>query len=414
VYPFKAGHTYLFRTWVFMDFYDHEGHPLDDPNGAEAGIEIADVDLVWFSGLPMDAWSELQVEWTPAHDVDRLIPALCGKAKWGMAGNTFWWHGLRMYEVDGDAPPDPPPDDPPDDPPDEDEVHYYLHVDGLTDLGDEVRGLRDEVARLVDAMPQGVGGGGLTDEARAFWNAHLQRVIDAITADPTAPVPMDENGHYTLTLDRGAPYIQQLRALRTMGPEEAVAFLQQVVGGEMGHGVKPFSQNDPRWANEVYAGGALFKDYGCLTVGYCMVASQVYPALLPPLFARQIEAAGAYSGPWLSYPGHIPEAYPLLHWREVAADVQRLQMEIHEYGPVVCEVLWDVFKPLTWVDEGGETHWNQHFVVVTHVDVPNDEAHIIDPWDGEAKLLGESQYAEPRGWGAGRAIHGMRLLQLKE
>ena len=46
-----------------------------------------------------------------------------------------------------------------------------------------------------------------------------------------------------------------------------------------------YSQNDPRWAREVYAGGATFAESGCLVVAATMVASQVYPELLPPAMA---------------------------------------------------------------------------------------------------------------------------------
>ena len=170
-----------------------------------------------------------------------------------------------------------------------------------------------------------------------------------------------------------------------------------------------YSQNDPRWAREVYASGATFAESGCLVVAATMVASQMYPDLLPPEMAEGLREVGAFGGALLSKPTRIPYAFELLrwdgyvHWRSVPADLARLAGEIAQGGPTILEVKWNPLDPRE------PTEGNQHFVVA--IEVVGDDVAVVDPFDGEDKLVSLSRYAQPAGWRAARAIYGMRLLR---
>lgn len=174
-----------------------------------------------------------------------------------------------------------------------------------------------------------------------------------------------------------------------------------------------WSQRDPRWANQVYAGGATFGASGCLVCAYASIASQaLHPAPTPPEFAHDLRDVGAFSGALLSNPARIPLAYPALewggavHWRKVPADLALLQRELSTHGPVVCEVKWNPDGPSP--EQG-----NQHFVIVERLlrDTAGSiiDAAIADPWDGERRLLSASRYRKP-GWDVARTLYGARLL----
>jgi len=181
-YPFQAGRKYMFRAWVFMDFYDADGNPMDDPYGAEAGIAL-DGEVRWSGPLPMDQWSELTVAWTPEQDVDRVEIALCGKAQWGMAGNTFWWHGLRMYEdEDGPTPSPPPP------------------ASGVVELGPESRvfitAQIEQVIEMLRNFNPGVPAPPL--EEPALWDEDLRA---ALPRNDSCPAPL-QSGWWQRTLSQ--------------------------------------------------------------------------------------------------------------------------------------------------------------------------------------------------------------------
>jgi hypothetical protein len=180
--------------------------------------------------------------------------------------------------------------------------------------------------------------------------------------------------------------------------------------------IRAYSQTDPRWADEIYAGGVTFRRAGCLVVSVAMIASMAYEEeaiTRPPMVARRLREVGAFAGALLSHPARIAQALPALtwngavHWRHIPARIDRLAEEVARYGATICEVLWDPTKPLV---SGGA--WNQHFVVVVGVDEAGDDATIIDPWDGKEKALSASPYAAPKGWGAQRALYGMRLVRV--
>lgn len=179
--------------------------------------------------------------------------------------------------------------------------------------------------------------------------------------------------------------------------------------------VRPYSQRDPRYADQVYAGGATFRSAGCLVCCVAMIASLVYegePLTYPPEVARRLRDVGAFGGALLSHPARIEDAYTKLqwggavHWRSIPARLDLLADEVTRYGATICEVRFDPHKPL--VSNGA---WNQHFIVIEAVDVDGDDAVIVDPWTGKRGLLSQSPSAEPQGWGASRALYGMRLLR---
>jgi hypothetical protein len=172
--------------------------------------------------------------------------------------------------------------------------------------------------------------------------------------------------------------------------------------------VVAYSQNDPRWANEVYAGGTTFARAGCFVVSVAMMASLVYAEnILPPEVAHRLRQAGAFDGALLSNPNRIPDAYSRLawggfvHWRDRPADMEFLAHEIATNGATICELKWNPSGP-------SPEKANQHFVVVEALD--GDDALIVDPWDGQRKRLSESRY-RLAGWTAARTLYGARLVR---
>lgn len=205
-------------------------------------------------------------------------------------------------------------------------------------------------------------------------------------------------------------------SLTLTGPDGATVFTVTAQAGSVLPPAPPcvvaFSQNDPRWAAQIYAGDATFARYGCFAVSVAMIASLVYAeTLLPPDVARVLREAGAFSGANLSNPSRIPHALErlrwggVMHWREEPANLGLIAAEIQAYGATICEMKWDPLNP-TKPQKG-----NQHFVTVIGIDAGRDEATIVDPWDGEEKLLSQSRYAKPRNWRARQAITGIRMVR---
>jgi len=172
--------------------------------------------------------------------------------------------------------------------------------------------------------------------------------------------------------------------------------------------VVAYSQNDPRWRAQIYAGGTTFGKAGCLVVSVAMIASLVYPEPLdPPTVAAALRAVGAFDGALLSKPARIHDALDrltwggVLHWRAQPADLNILRREIDTYGATICEVKWN---PSGASPEAG----NQHFIVVDGLD--GDDALIVDPWDGKRKRLSASSYRLP-GWNVARTLYGLRMVR---
>lgn len=227
--------------------------------------------------------------------------------------------------------------------------------------------------------------------------------------DPPPPVPGPngtlELGPLTLTyLERIATALEGLAGfdpgVPTPPEPEPVALV-------------PWSQNDPRWKDLPYnpPTPTTFGQAGCLVCAYASIASLTEtPAPPPPEFARQLSRVGAFNGAMLSHPARIPDAYPnlewggVLHWRTVPADMHVVQRELTRHGAIVCEVKWNPDGPSP--EQG-----NQHFIVVTAM--VGDDALIIDPWDGEQKLLSTTRYRKP-GWTVARTLYGARLLRPRQ
>lgn len=183
--------------------------------------------------------------------------------------------------------------------------------------------------------------------------------------------------------------------------------------------VRTYSQRDPRYADQVYAGGLTFGAAGCLVCSIAMIASLVYegePLTYPPEVARRLRAAECFNGGLLSHPSRISRAFDrlwwggALHWRNSPADLSVLAGEVERHGATICEVKFNPSKPLTY-EANGRTIWNQHFVVVEAVDVDGNDAVIVDPWTGKRQMLTQSPYAKPLGWSASRALYGVRMVR---
>lgn len=170
-----------------------------------------------------------------------------------------------------------------------------------------------------------------------------------------------------------------------------------------------YSQNDPRWAQTVYAGNTTFASAGCLVVCVAMMASLVYAdEFTPPDVARHLRSVGAFNGAMLSSPARIPNAFSRLewggvvHWRNKPADITALRGELDRHGAAICEVKWNPSGP-------SPEQSNQHFIIVEGVTAAGDAA-IVDPWDGKRKALSATRYRLD-GWDAARTLYGIRLVR---
>ena len=105
----EIGQRYQLRGYVFPDFYDGEGDPPNhDAYAAAAGLTVQG-ETEWYWQLPWDQWSIIDREFVATAETLEL--GIAGLAKWGLPGNTWWIHGIRLYALDEDpvAPPPPPP-----------------------------------------------------------------------------------------------------------------------------------------------------------------------------------------------------------------------------------------------------------------------------------------------------------------
>lgn len=184
-----------------------------------------------------------------------------------------------------------------------------------------------------------------------------------------------------------------------------------------------YSQRDPRWAQQIYAGGVTFQGGGCYVVSVTNLLHYIGYDDDPPTVASKLRDAGCFEGPNLSHPDLIPTAYPKsrydgpvdvsqdgpLRWHNRAADMDRVWAELAK-GPIIAEV---DFRPST-------AEYNQHLVVIESWNQEaGDDVIIIDPWDGARVALLE-RYAltwfvllgHPRA--LKNAICGLRLLRAAE
>lgn len=171
-----------------------------------------------------------------------------------------------------------------------------------------------------------------------------------------------------------------------------------------------YSQNNPLWAGEIYAGDTTFSRAGCLVCCVAMIVSLVCTGdITPPEVAYHLRQAGAFEGALLSHPDRIPVAFNWLQWAGVThyrngpADMDAIAAEVAQYGATIAELKWD---PRGTEPQTG----NQHFAVITAVSEDHQDATIIDPWDGASKLLSTTRY-RLSGWNAARTIYGIRRVR---
>lgn len=177
--------------------------------------------------------------------------------------------------------------------------------------------------------------------------------------------------------------------------------------------ITAYSQNDPRWAGQVCAGGTTFATAGCYVTCVSMVATYAGYADDPPETARKLREAQCFHENMLSYPQRIPAAYPDLEWPAGAY--------WNRTGERIDEVKWEAIKTMILfdgplilkVDYRPENYkFNMHFVLAVNV-IDDDDLQIIDPIDGQYSSLLE-RYGKTRGWSARQAIFGYRGLRLRK
>lgn len=183
-------------------------------------------------------------------------------------------------------------------------------------------------------------------------------------------------------------------------------------GQKEGLVVAAYSQNDPRWAGQVYAGGTTFASAGCYVVCVSMLATFAGYADTPPQTAARMRSAGCFSGNMLSYPQRIPTAYPKLEWPPDAyfnREGDRLKKETwFSIGPMLMRgplILKVDYKPENY-------KFNMHFILATGA-IGDADLEIVDPIDGQRSTLLE-RYGGARGWSARQAIFGYRGLRVKK
>jgi len=102
VHGLEVGKRYEVRGYFFPDFYNEDHRPPDpEAYAAACGIGVnGDVEWVW--DLPFDAWGVVKRQFIA--ESESVEFSLSGLAKWGLVGNTWWAHGLRLYLLDEDPP----------------------------------------------------------------------------------------------------------------------------------------------------------------------------------------------------------------------------------------------------------------------------------------------------------------------
>jgi hypothetical protein len=77
-----------------------------------------------------------------------------------------------------------------------------------------------------------------------------------------------------------------------------------------GSGMANYSQRDPSWRNDVFAGGLRFETDGCYVCAVADVLSLAGYNDRPPEVAEKLRDAKCFNGAYLSWPDQIPVAYP--------------------------------------------------------------------------------------------------------
>lgn len=187
--------------------------------------------------------------------------------------------------------------------------------------------------------------------------------------------------------------------------------IEVLEGGEPFSLLGNYSQRDPLWRNDVFAGGLRFETDGCYVVAVADIVRLVgygdapYESA-PPKVAANLHLAECFVGANLSHPERIPAWYPKLRydgthqWHNGPADMDLVWSEL-EKGPVIAEV------DFQWKTQTQ----NQHFVVLVRPTDDGSDIWIHDPWDGSQVRLLQKYAAEH--WDLARTIYGLRLLRVR-
>ena len=167
------------------------------------------------------------------------------------------------------------------------------------------------------------------------------------------------------------------------------------------------SQRDPRWRDELYAGGLRFKTDGCYVCAYTYMVRMAGYSHTPPQVAGELREAGCFSGALFTHPELAQHAFPLVRydgahrWHDYAADMDTVFSKL-EQGPIIAEV---DFQWRTQV-------LNQHFVVLLQPTEDRSDIWIADPWDGSTVRLLLKYAGET--WNLARCIYGLRIFRIED
>lgn len=367
----ESGKTYRVYGYIFPDFYNESGE-FPEPYAAAAGISVDGLVEEWNWPLQYDTWQIITRDFTAK--TDRVTLGLAGFSKWGLAGNTFWLHGMRLEEVSEEViVPEPSHRGAP-------RVQYertYILIHENESIKMKLQAIKtsNSIGRT-DTVGSSADDGGIGDLD--------DRIVIAVN-----PSMWESRGTLDEFYTKFYPGVILKKVFATN--EADLDRELRLVFREEPHiplTVTPFSQNDPRWRDIVYSGSATFGSYGCLVTSIAMLVGEQ-----PPMVAEKLRNADAFSGAMLSKPQNISKAYTntswggVTHWRDagVQADLNVIRNEIEKSGATICEVRWDPAKP--------PIPDNQHFVVVQAIS--ENDAVILDPWDGTQKSLSESRYINP-------------------
>jgi len=198
----------------------------------------------------------------------------------------------------------------------------------------------------------------------------------------------------------------------TAGTETAV-YSKQAAHKPSGHVIyQPmvhYSQRDKRWAGYEYDPGYTIGKSGCLLTAIAMIGSFYYDGTITPLIlAQRLRELGAFSKGLLVKPELVQKTFSRLYcggaidWHTTKADLGLIAHELELFDTTIIQVLGNV-------DKAGSVNQNSHFVVLRQL-LDND-AMIVDPWDGHSKQLLTSPYVKS-GWSVERAIYGMRRFRV--
>ena len=198
----------------------------------------------------------------------------------------------------------------------------------------------------------------------------------------------------------------------TAGTETATYIKQEVCEPTELTVIQPmaaYSQRDERWKDFEYAPGYTLGRSGCLLTAIAMIGSFYYDGIITPLtVAQTLKDQGGFNKGELVLPEYVQCCYDRLHfagradWRDGPADMDLLREELRLFDATIILVHGNP-------SSGESVDKHTHFVVLRLI--YDNEAEIVDPWDGQPKQLLSSGYALA-GWDLARAIYGVRQFRI--